>query len=547
MNRHVRRFLSLAVVFMMCLSFASPVYANGKKIHYKIIFQLLDKDGNEITQVDYKEYDGLVGDETKKVRTTYYNENYGDFDLVSEKATQKLVADKDEYLFTYKAYEAVKIKGTVQFTTKTGTILNKETFELDDQATTDNPYIYQVPDTYTVDGIEYKKANGQPSVIKSTYYNDPYDNVYNIIYYNPNDVQDYDVQVDYVEEGSNNVLMQKSFHVNDKDYTYIVPSTMKINNIYYTLSDGQSPIINHQVSSSERHYTISYKAIDENSPYSWYIYKVDAASQKILGEVVEKEVQPGSQATYDVESEVKDNKQTYQVDASMPKTLTHQYGNSEHISYVYYNLEGSTSNNSDYSVDIEYRNIASNEVISTSKVNVEANKNEDTVLQCPEKLSQDGQDYVLVSGQATSMRHSYYSPRRLYIVYYRNVNDVLNADTEIITEQVINVTDYNNGISTRNAVGATTLYARNNQTGMYQTVGIQNSDGALNQSDDDSDTSVDGVTLQDEQVPQGNIDASSSKETTNSKEIFIIFGSLALLLIFFILLKRNKDKQRKEG
>ena len=40
MNRHVKRFLSIAVVFMMCLSFASPVYANGKKIHYKIIFQL---------------------------------------------------------------------------------------------------------------------------------------------------------------------------------------------------------------------------------------------------------------------------------------------------------------------------------------------------------------------------------------------------------------------------------------------------------------------------------------------------------------------------
>lgn len=547
MNRHVRRFLALAVVFMMCLSFASPVYANGEKIHYKIIFQLLDKDGNEITQVDYKEYDGFVGDETKKVRTTYYNENYGDFDLVSEKATQKLVAGKNEYLFTYKTYEVVKIKGTVQFTTKTGTILNKETFELDDQATTAHPYVYQVPDTYTVDGVEYKKANGQPNVIKSTYYNDPYDNVYNIVYYNPNDVQDYDVQVDYVEEGSNNVLMQKSFHVNDKDYTYIAPSTMKINNIYYTLSNGQSPVINHQVSSSERHYTISYKAIDESSSYSWYIYKVDAASQKILGEVVEKEVQPGSQVTYDVESEVKDNKQTYQVDASMPKTLTHQYGDSAHISYVYYNLEGTISNNSDYSVDIEYRDIASNEVISTSKVNIEANKDEDTVLQCPEKLSQDGQDYVLVSGQTTSMRHSYYSPRRLYIIYYRNVNDVLNADTEIVTEQVINVTDYNNEGITRNVVGATTIYARNNQTGAYQTVGIQNSDGTLNQSNDDSDTSVDGVTLQDEQVPQGNIDVSSSKETTNSKEIFIIFGSLALLLIFFIFLKRNRDKQRKEG
>lgn len=547
MNRHVKRFLSIAVVFMMCLSFASPVYANGKKIHYKIIFQLLDKDGNEITQVDYKEYDGFVGDETKKVRTTYYNENYGDFDLVSENATQKLVADKNEYLFTYKTYEAVKIKGTVQFTTRTGTVLNKETFELDDQATTDNPYVYQVPDTYTVDGVEYKKANGQPNVIKSTYYNDPYDNVYNIIYYNPNDVQDYDVQVDYVEEGSNNVLMQKSFHVNDKDYTYIAPSTMKINNIYYTLSNEQSPVINHQVTSSERHYTINYKAIDENSSYSWYIYKVDAASQKILGDVVEKEVQPGSQTTYDIESEVKDDSQIYQVDASMPKTLTHQYGDSDHISYVYYNLEGSTFNNSDYSVNIEYRNIANNEVISTSKVNVEANKDEDTILQCPEKLSQDGQEYVLVDGQTASMRHSYYSPRRLYIVYYRNVNDALNADTEIITEQVIDVTEYNNEVTTRNAVGATTIYARNNQTGTNQTVGIQNSDGSLNQSNDDSNTSVDGVTLQDEQVPRGNIDASSTKETTNSKGIFIAFGSLALLLIFFILFKRNKDKQRKEG
>lgn len=66
MNRHVKRFLSIAVVFMMCLSFANPVYANGKKIHYKIIFQLLDKDGNEITQVDYKEYDGFVGVKQRK-------------------------------------------------------------------------------------------------------------------------------------------------------------------------------------------------------------------------------------------------------------------------------------------------------------------------------------------------------------------------------------------------------------------------------------------------------------------------------------------------
>ena len=42
--------------------------------------------------------------------------------------------------------------------------------------------------------------------------------------------------------------MQKSFHVNDQDYTYMLPKTMKINDIYYGLAENQENIIHHAVS-----------------------------------------------------------------------------------------------------------------------------------------------------------------------------------------------------------------------------------------------------------------------------------------------------------
>ena len=46
--------------------------------------------------------------------------------------------------------------------------------------------------------------------------------------------------------------MQKSFHVNDQDYTYMLPKTMKINDIYYGLAENQENIIHHTVSSDVR-------------------------------------------------------------------------------------------------------------------------------------------------------------------------------------------------------------------------------------------------------------------------------------------------------
>ena len=47
-----------------------------------------------------------------KVRTTYFDKKYGDFDLVSEQS-QKVEAGKDQYIFVYRTYQPITIKGKV--------------------------------------------------------------------------------------------------------------------------------------------------------------------------------------------------------------------------------------------------------------------------------------------------------------------------------------------------------------------------------------------------------------------------------------------------
>ena len=53
--------------------------------------------------------------------------------------SQKVEAGKDQYIFVYRTYQPITIKGKVQFTTKEGTILLQDTFDIDFPATAENP------------------------------------------------------------------------------------------------------------------------------------------------------------------------------------------------------------------------------------------------------------------------------------------------------------------------------------------------------------------------------------------------------------------------
>lgn len=113
----LKKIAIFSLVFFVSLFFIMPVQAKSTQT-YSIIYDLQDASGNKIAQVKYKNKDftSEIGSEIK-VRTTYFDKKYGDFDLVSEQS-QKVEAGKDQYIFVYRTYQPITIKGKVQFTTK---------------------------------------------------------------------------------------------------------------------------------------------------------------------------------------------------------------------------------------------------------------------------------------------------------------------------------------------------------------------------------------------------------------------------------------------
>lgn len=120
----LKKIAIFSLVFFVSLFFIMPVQAKSTQT-YSIIYDLQDASGNKIAQVKYKNKDftSEIGREIK-VRTTYFDKKYGDFDLVSEQS-QKVEAGKDQYIFVYRTYQPITIKGKVQFTTKEGTFFYK--------------------------------------------------------------------------------------------------------------------------------------------------------------------------------------------------------------------------------------------------------------------------------------------------------------------------------------------------------------------------------------------------------------------------------------
>ncbi len=106
------------------------------------------------------------------------------------------------------------------------------------------------------------------------------------------------------------------------------------------------------------------------------------------------------------------------------------------LQYVYYVPEGFVPAEA-YDVTVQYLDIATSAVLRTETVNVAPDMTEYLTLNGPETFSEGGNDYVRLAGQENGIRHGYYTPARTYTVYYRDVNDVINADTVIRRTQII--------------------------------------------------------------------------------------------------------------
>lgn len=106
------------------------------------------------------------------------------------------------------------------------------------------------------------------------------------------------------------------------------------------------------------------------------------------------------------------------------------------LQYVYYVPEDYVPGGP-YDITVQYQNIADGTVLSRETLTVDAQANQFVEILGPERFTRDGAEYVRLAGQETAIRHGYFSPARTYTVYYRDVNDVINADTVITRTQII--------------------------------------------------------------------------------------------------------------
>ncbi len=72
---------------------------------------------------------------------------------------------------------------------------------------------------------------------------------------------------------------------------------------------------------------------------------------------------------------------------------------------VYYNPKGYTAPKS-YTVEVQYKNIATDETIASQKIEINK-KDEDTTIDIVKELTVNQHQYVLVNGQSITINHSF--------------------------------------------------------------------------------------------------------------------------------------------
>lgn len=535
-------FAFLAVILLSGVSTAK-VKAADTDITYKIFFQLDDE-----KPVLYKEVQGKVGD-IITVRDTYYNKDTKkDYDFDGESKTQKVTQGKTEYTFRYKSYKAPSIKGSVSMVTSDGTILEKNVLTIEPTGNT----TYTVPQTIKKNDKTYAKQPDTSEIVSVNYNSEKVD--FTFVYKEVTNFEPYTVNVRYLDD-TGRELQKKSFTVTGVDYIYYAPLTLKYSTggetTYYNIANEATAKITHKANSTTREYNISYKKFDGKSTYTWYIYRYDGYTNQSLGEPIKMQVPVGKTVTYKPDASIQKNGTTYNLDGGMAKEYSHKYGDSERISYVYYNPEGYVPE-SNYSLTVEYRNIADNNVFYNTRIT--ARPGSDTYISTPAEYQTNGIQYVRLDGQRDTISHSYYSPKRVYTIYYRDINDTEYEDTVITrVETVTTLETIDDGTTDGGTTGGgtaggtgggtaggttdgaagdgtTTVGAVDGTTGDSEIQGVEGPDGSL-------------VEAPDEDVPLANVKNNANNQNNMR---FWLLGGLALLaaigIAVIIMKKKRKAK-----
>ena len=188
---------------------------------------------------------------------------------------------------------------------------------------------------------------------------------------------------------------------------------------------------------AENDYYFEYEATAADEAVTWNLILMDGTTNTRLGAET-MDVEPGETVEFDAAAHAPAGYVPSQ------ETYTYTYGGENLVQYVYYTPDGYVPTES-YTVTLQFVNIADGAVLQSESVMV--NPGADTEITCPAEFTAGDNTYVRLGGQSDTYRHSYYSPKRTYTIYYRDVNDTLYANTIITNIETVTTERTETGVT----------------------------------------------------------------------------------------------------
>lgn len=502
-----RSFIVLTLAVFLTATTFLPVYAdetgeassqegNGFSVTFKDA-----EDDSVIANFPAAEGDtygtGIDEDVSISVRDTYYDRKSGiDYDLDTDKSDPAslngtISNENPNPVFYYRKHEDTA-EVTLSAVTSDGTVLKTKTFEfrfgqsrevdpaeeLGETLTDEDGKVYHAP--YQKVTIGYTRETSlDPRV------------VYTADGEEETTVADtHEVTVNFVLAGSKDddrsaILTSCHIYVGDQTVNFYAPARLSLEKYedgksttqYFTISKEKAAWIRIKPTDTTKTYNVEYKEADS---LEWHIVQYNSETNKVIG--IEKVTVPsGGKAEYKIPDTLTIDGSTYTVNSVFRgQTLTRSYEEGSAESCVYYDPEGYTGGVKTKTVSISFQAVnstAESRSIVPDGIESSFTVSSDKPLEftLPETLTADGKEYTRIENQTSTLKLSYFSPRTVYMVYYKEKGDT--SFYTITTERTEEVTVP--GETTYNIIpGITRTVITNTSNGASNTVSVTDRSGA---------------------------------------------------------------------
>lgn len=372
---------------------------------------------------------------------TYYNQGT-DYNLSGGMQYDKTAR---KYYAEYEPYVPTPLEGSITYVDNQGNILKTDTIvNITPDHTGDTPKEVVLVDRFLVqDGEQDLYYYPTVQIVKADYYGQ-IDFVVLCNAYASTEGETGLVKIHYTSGGED--ILVDEVNLTTTTYLYTVPkSFVQIESgkatQYKLKDDGNQLNEYHQLvlvpGRAENDYYFEYEAAAADEAVTWNLILMDGTTNTRLGAET-MDVEPGETVEFDAAAHAPAGYVPSQ------ETYTYTYGGENLVQYVYYTPDGYVPTES-YTVTLQFVNIADGAVLQSESVMV--NPGADTEITCPAEFTAGDNTYVRLGGQSDTYRHSYYSPKRTYTIYYRDVNDTLYANTIITNIETVTTERTETGVT----------------------------------------------------------------------------------------------------